>query len=61
MAFKITKKEFKTRMGYLLLGIFASNIAIQIRESVNGSFGTGFNFWIINAIGILLALYLFEF
>lgn len=59
--FKITHKEFKTRAGYLLLGIFSANLASAGRDVFAGMLGSQNAFLIGNIVGILVVLYFFDF
>lgn len=62
--FKITKKEVKSRAGYVLLGVFISYALPSVQESINkfvGGITGGVDPAVIGIIGIILTFYFFDF
>lgn len=57
--FQITKKEFKTRLGYILLGFFSVYLVDPIEQLVNANLSI--NPLVFGFAGIALTLWFFEF
>ena len=58
--FQITSREAKSRVGFILLGVFAFYIALELREVINVMFPNT-NPIVIGVIGIIAVLFLFDF
>ena len=59
---RITKKETKTRAGYVLLGLFAFMIVEPVREYIVETLNwNGMTGLIIGVIGFFVVLYYFDF
>jgi len=55
----ITSKEFKSRLGYILIGFFSVYLVDPVREYLNANFSI--NPYIFGIVGIIATLYFFEF
>lgn len=55
----ITGREFKSRLGFILLAFFAFYLIEPVKEWINSNFQI--NPLIIGVVGIILTLYFFDF
>jgi hypothetical protein len=56
--FKITKKELRNRIGYIILGFFTYYLVSPIQQIIDGSTKVQV---LIGLVGIALTLYFFDF
>jgi len=56
---RITNKEVKSRMGYILIGFFAFYLVDPIKSWINANWNI--NPILVGIVGILITLYFFDF